>query len=198
MARIEENAWRKAHGKKEIPLFPIAIEVVRRIDAPFELQPSINGKCADESLQVRQTLSRPLSRTSRSICGSSLPSCLGGTTWPRRSTISGSDGRVSRSSSRTAAFAFQVRPADEPDGCQAGEDIGQPGLCRGLRSIALGRKLVILRLRSWRTAYGGHVQPHRHGQDERRRSREGSDWAIWAPACPSWPRRLSSWSSHSY
>jgi transposase len=33
MADIEENARRKASGKKEIPLSPIAIEVVRRIDA---------------------------------------------------------------------------------------------------------------------------------------------------------------------
>jgi hypothetical protein len=32
-ADIEENARRKASGKREIPLSPIAIEVVRRIDA---------------------------------------------------------------------------------------------------------------------------------------------------------------------
>jgi hypothetical protein len=35
MADLEENARRKAAGKKEIPLSPIAIEVVRRIDALF-------------------------------------------------------------------------------------------------------------------------------------------------------------------
>ena len=33
MADIEENGRRKAAGKKEIALSPIAIEVVRRIDA---------------------------------------------------------------------------------------------------------------------------------------------------------------------
>lgn len=60
MADIEENARRKATGKKEIPLSPIAIEVVRRIDALFEIERSINGKSAEERLQVRQTLSRPL------------------------------------------------------------------------------------------------------------------------------------------
>ena len=38
MADIEENARRKAAGKKEIPLSPIAIEVVRRIDALFEIE----------------------------------------------------------------------------------------------------------------------------------------------------------------
>src|SRR5882672_9396675 len=60
MADIEENARRKGAGKKEIPLSPIAIEVVRRIDALFEIERSINGKSAEERLQVRQTLSRPL------------------------------------------------------------------------------------------------------------------------------------------
>src|ERR1700755_3570401 len=60
MADIEENARRKAAGKKEIALSPIAIEVVRRIDALFEIERSINGKSTEERLEVRQTLSRPL------------------------------------------------------------------------------------------------------------------------------------------
>jgi transposase len=60
MADIEENARRKASGKKEIALSPIAIEIVRRIDALFEIERSINGKHANERLAVRQTLSRPL------------------------------------------------------------------------------------------------------------------------------------------
>src|SRR6202521_1553161 len=60
MADIEENARRKAAGKKEIVLSPIAIEVVRRIDALFEIERTINGKSAEERLAVRQTLSRPL------------------------------------------------------------------------------------------------------------------------------------------
>ena len=60
MADIEENARRKAAGKKEIPLSPIAIEVVRRIDALFEIERTINGKSAAERLAVRQKLSQPL------------------------------------------------------------------------------------------------------------------------------------------
>jgi transposase len=60
MADLEENARRKAAGKKEIPLSPIAIEVVRRIDALFEIERSINGKSAEERLAARGTLSRPL------------------------------------------------------------------------------------------------------------------------------------------
>jgi transposase len=60
MADIEENARRKASGKKEIPLSPIAIEIVRRIDALFAIERSINGKSAEERLTARRSLSRPL------------------------------------------------------------------------------------------------------------------------------------------
>ena len=60
MADIEENARRKAPGKKEIVLSPIAIEVVRRIDALFEIERSINGKNAEDRRAVRQKLSRRL------------------------------------------------------------------------------------------------------------------------------------------
>jgi transposase len=60
MADIEQNARRKAASKKEIPLSPIAIEIVRRIDTLFEIERSINGKSAEQRLVVRRTSSRPL------------------------------------------------------------------------------------------------------------------------------------------
>jgi transposase len=60
MADIEQNARRKAASKKEIPLSPIAIEIVRRIDALFEIERSINGKSAEERRAVRRMSSRPL------------------------------------------------------------------------------------------------------------------------------------------
>ena len=60
MADIEENARRKAVGKKAIPLSPIAIEVVRRIDGLFEIERTINGRSPEERQEVQQTLSRPL------------------------------------------------------------------------------------------------------------------------------------------
>ena len=47
-------------GKKEIPLSPIAIEVVRRIDALFAIERSINGRSLEERLAVRRAESRPL------------------------------------------------------------------------------------------------------------------------------------------
>jgi len=47
-------------GKKEIPLSPIAIEVVRRIDVLFAIERSINGQSPEERLAVRRASSRPL------------------------------------------------------------------------------------------------------------------------------------------
>ena len=60
LADIEENARRKAVGKSGIPLSPIAIEVVRRIDALFAIEREINGKSPEERLAVRRAVSRPL------------------------------------------------------------------------------------------------------------------------------------------
>jgi transposase len=60
MADLEENARRQAAGKKAIMLSPIAIEVVRRIDALFDIERPINGKPAKERRVVREELSRPL------------------------------------------------------------------------------------------------------------------------------------------
>lgn len=60
MADMEQNAHRKAAGKKDIPLSPIAIEIVRRIDALFAIERDINGKSPEERLSVRQSSSRPL------------------------------------------------------------------------------------------------------------------------------------------
>jgi transposase len=60
MADLEENARRKAAGKKEIVISPIAMQVVRRIDALFEIERTINGQSAEARQAVRQALSAPL------------------------------------------------------------------------------------------------------------------------------------------
>jgi hypothetical protein len=77
MADIEENARRKAAGKKEIPLSPIAIEVVRRIDALFAIERSINGKssedgrvCLSNNAAERGLRGIALGRKSWLFCGS--------------------------------------------------------------------------------------------------------------------------------
>jgi transposase len=60
MADLAENARRKAAGKTPIVLSPIAIEIVRRIDALFDIERPINGATAEERRTVRQELSKPL------------------------------------------------------------------------------------------------------------------------------------------
>ena len=60
LADIEGSARRKAEGKAPAPISPLALEVVQRIDALFEIERGINGKSADERRAVRQELSRPL------------------------------------------------------------------------------------------------------------------------------------------
>src|SRR5271170_4083592 len=60
MADLEENARRRAVGKKAFVVSPIAVEIVRRIDALFDIERSINGQSADKRKAVRQEMSAPL------------------------------------------------------------------------------------------------------------------------------------------
>ena len=54
MRGATSSIWR---GSKKAP---IAIEAVKRIDALFEIERTINGLCADERRRVRDEQSRPL------------------------------------------------------------------------------------------------------------------------------------------
>ena len=58
-ADLQEAARRKATSKKPVVVSPIALEVVRRIDALFEIERAINGQSADQRKAVRQALSKP-------------------------------------------------------------------------------------------------------------------------------------------
>jgi len=60
LADIEASARRKSGGKAPAPISPLALEIVRGIDALFEIERSINGKTADDRRTVRLDLSRPL------------------------------------------------------------------------------------------------------------------------------------------
>jgi transposase len=60
MADVSANARRKAHGKTTSVISPLALEAVRRIDALFEIERSINGQSAERRRAVRQELSAPL------------------------------------------------------------------------------------------------------------------------------------------
>jgi len=60
MADVAANARRKAQGKTTSVISPLALEAVRRIDALFEIERSINGQSATRRRAVRQELSAPL------------------------------------------------------------------------------------------------------------------------------------------
>jgi transposase len=60
MADIVANARRKVQGKTSGVISPLALEAVRRIDALFEIERSINGQSAERRRTVRQEVSGPL------------------------------------------------------------------------------------------------------------------------------------------
>jgi len=60
LADVEASARRKAQGKTPAVISPLAFEAVRRIDALFEIERTINGRSADERKAIRQELSAPL------------------------------------------------------------------------------------------------------------------------------------------
>ena len=60
MADLAATARRKAQGKTLTVISPLALEAVRRIDALFEIERSINGQSAERRRAVRQELSAPL------------------------------------------------------------------------------------------------------------------------------------------
>jgi transposase len=60
LADIEASARRKAEGKLPAPISPLALEAVRCIDALFEIERGITGKCAEQRRAIRRELSAPL------------------------------------------------------------------------------------------------------------------------------------------
>ena len=62
MADVEAAARRKAQSKGKVApaVSPIALDIVRRIDALFEIEREINGLAAGQRLEVRRERSRPL------------------------------------------------------------------------------------------------------------------------------------------
>jgi transposase len=60
LADVEANARRRAQGRSASVISPLAVEAVRRIDALFDIERSINGHSVERRRQVRQELSAPL------------------------------------------------------------------------------------------------------------------------------------------
>ena len=154
MADLEENARRQAAGKKAVVLSPIAIEVVRRIDALFDIERPINGKPAEERRAVRQELSKPLVEALQVYMREQRAKLSRGHDLAKA---------IDYILKRWAAFTLFL---DDGRVC-----LSNNAAERALRGIALGRK-------SWLfcgSDRGGerasrHAQPDRHRQDERRRS----------------------------
>lgn len=108
MADLEENARRHAAGKRTITLSPIAIEVVRRIDALFDIERSINGKPAEGRRAVRQELSKPLVEALQIYMREQrAPEVM---TSPRPSIIFSSVGPPSPCSSTTGVCVYRTMP----------------------------------------------------------------------------------------
>jgi len=60
LADIEAATRAKVKGEKPAMVSPLALEAVRRIDALFDIERTINGKLPEERLAVRQEQSAPL------------------------------------------------------------------------------------------------------------------------------------------
>jgi transposase len=65
MADLAAAARRRAQGKTLAMISPVALEAVRRVDALFEIERSINGQSAERRRAVRQELSAPLATNAR-------------------------------------------------------------------------------------------------------------------------------------
>lgn len=57
---LADIATSRRRGKNAVPISPIALEAVERIDALFDLERGINGMSVDERLERRQQEGRPL------------------------------------------------------------------------------------------------------------------------------------------
>ena len=60
MADLATTARRTTQGKTPAVISPLALEAVRRIDALFDIERSINGQSAERRRAVRQEVSAPL------------------------------------------------------------------------------------------------------------------------------------------
>ena len=60
LADVAANARSKAQGRTASVVSPLAVEAVRRIDALFAIERSINGQSAERRRQVRHESSAPV------------------------------------------------------------------------------------------------------------------------------------------
>ncbi len=115
LADIAANARRKAQGKTAAVISPLALEAVRRIDALFEIERSINGDSPERRRAARQVQVHRWSP----ICETWLreetvrQGHRAATIWPRRWTTCSSAGRPSRAFWTTDGFASATMRPNE-------------------------------------------------------------------------------------
>ena len=152
-------------------LSPIAIEIVRRIDALFAIERSINGKSAEERLSIcAYTLSRPLVDDLHAYMSAQLARLARG---PR-------PGQGDQLHSQAPA---RLHPVPRRWACLLLEQCRRT---RTARYCSRQKILAVLRVGSGRPSGSCHVQSHCHGQDEWRRS-PGLARQTFSPASPLTP-----------
>jgi transposase len=122
MADIEAHARRKAAGEKSV-LSPIAIAVVRQIDALFEIERAINRQSPEQRRAVRQEKSAPLTAALKLYLEEQYPKL------PRRHDLAKA---INYMLKRWASF---TRFLDDGRIC-----LSNNAAERAVRGIALGRK----------------------------------------------------------
>jgi hypothetical protein len=108
MADLAENARRKAQGKTPAPISPLALEAVRRIDALFGIERSINGQSAEQRRAVRWNSVRHWSLIWKAGCASNVPSSRAAMKSPKPWSTCSNAGPRSRASSTMGASACQT------------------------------------------------------------------------------------------
>ena len=141
---LADIAAGKRRGKRAPPISPLAMEAVKRVNALFGIERTINGETAERRLAVRHERSAPLLAEFED--------------WMRTERAG-----LSRHAPVARAVDYMLKRWDG-----FARFLGDGRIClsnnaaeRALRGIALGRK-------SW--LGGGDVHPDRHRQTQRRRS----------------------------
>jgi hypothetical protein len=114
MGDLAATARRRAQGKTLAVISPLALEAIRRIDALFEIERSINGQSAERRRAVRQELAPLWSPIWKAGYASSAPSCRAATISPRQWITCSNAGRPSPASLTTAASASATMPPSAP------------------------------------------------------------------------------------
>ena len=99
-------------GKDAEPISPLALEAVRRIDAIFDLERTINGADSATRLALRRERTAPLVTDLERWMRASANASPATPAWPRRWTTCSSAGTASPASSRMGAICLTNNAAE--------------------------------------------------------------------------------------